>query len=126
MQATLEHINFNVSDPKRTADLICTIFGWKIRWEGPSDAGGYTCHVGNDQNYLAIDSEGTPRPSGIPRYAVRAGLNHIGVVVDDLDATEARVRAAGYAPHHHADYEPGRRFYFRDHDEVEYEVVSYP
>ena len=33
-------------------------------------------------------------------------------------------RAAGFEPHSHADYEPGRRFYFRDHDSIEWEVVS--
>jgi predicted enzyme related to lactoylglutathione lyase len=53
------------------------------------------------------------------------GLNHIGVVVADLEATEARVKAAGYVPENHADYEPGRRFYFHDHNGVEIEVVSY-
>jgi catechol 2,3-dioxygenase-like lactoylglutathione lyase family enzyme len=52
-------------------------------------------------------------------------LNHVGVVVEDLDATEAKVRAAGFAPHSHADYEPGRRFYFHDRDGIEFEVVSY-
>jgi len=52
-------------------------------------------------------------------------LNHIGVQVDDLDATEARVIAAGLLPFSHADYEPGRRFYFLDPDGIEYEVVSY-
>ena len=32
---------------------------------------------------------------------------------------------AGFKPINHADYEPGRRFYFHDHDGIEYEVVSY-
>ena len=51
--------------------------------------------------------------------------NHVGVLVRDLDATEIKVRAAGYHPYAHADYEPGRRFYFRDKGGVEFEVVSY-
>ena len=58
-------------------------------------------------------------------YDTAGGLNHLAVVVEDLDATEARVRAEGIETHSHADYEPGRRFYFRDGDGVEYEVVSY-
>ncbi|GAA6200903.1 hypothetical protein NBRC116599_21280 [Aquicoccus sp. SU-CL01552] len=53
------------------------------------------------------------------------GLNHVGVVVEDLDATEARVKAAGFVPHNYGDYEPGRRFYFRDSDGIEFEVVHY-
>ena len=54
------------------------------------------------------------------------GLNHLGVVVvEELDATERRVRAAGFETYSHADYEPGRGFYFRDEDGLEFEVVSY-
>ncbi len=58
-------------------------------------------------------------------FAKGRPLNHIGVVVDELDATEARVIAAGLRPFGHADYEPGRRFYFLDPDGIEFEVVSY-
>ena len=47
------------------------------------------------------------------------------IQVDDLDAVEQRVIAAGLAPFSHGDYEPGRRFYFFDPDGIEYEVVSY-
>ena len=52
-------------------------------------------------------------------------LNHLGVEVDDLDSVEARVAAEGMTPFNHADYAPGRRFYFFDPDGIEYEVVSY-
>ena len=51
--------------------------------------------------------------------------NHVGVCVRDISATETKVRAAGYEPYAHADYAPGRRFYFRDRGGVEIEVVSY-
>jgi predicted enzyme related to lactoylglutathione lyase len=47
------------------------------------------------------------------------------VVVDDLEAAENRVREEGYQPFNHGAYEPGRRFYFLDTDEVEFEVISY-
>ena len=52
-------------------------------------------------------------------------MNHVGIVVQDLDATEEKVIAAGLKPFSHMDYDPGRRFYFLDEDQVEYEVVSY-
>jgi predicted enzyme related to lactoylglutathione lyase len=51
--------------------------------------------------------------------------NHVGVCVSNLSATETKIRAAGYQPYSHADYFPGRRFYFRDKGGVEFEVVSY-
>ena len=58
-------------------------------------------------------------------FEMVGGLNHIGIVVDDLGAMEERVIAAGLKPHSHQDYEPGRRFYFHDRDRIEYEIVSY-
>jgi hypothetical protein len=35
------------------------------------------------------------------------------------------VTSEGFAPKNHADYEPGRRFYFDGPDGVEFEVNSY-
>jgi len=124
-KAILEHINITVIDPKKTADMLCRIFGWHIRWEGPSLNNGYTVHVGNAQSYLALYSPVTIETSGQPRFEKRGGLNHIAIVVADLDALETKIKTEGYTPRHHADYEPGRRFYFFDDDGVEYEVVSY-
>ncbi len=123
--AALEHVNLTVSDPDATAKWLCEVFGWKIRWQGPALAGGRTIHVGTDDDYLAIYAPASPAAGGPSSYDVVGGLNHVGVVVDDLDAAEARVRAAGFTPHNHADYEPGRRFYFDDADGIEFEVVSY-
>ena len=45
--------------------------------------------------------------------------------LDDLDAVAKKVTDYGFKTTNHGDYEPGRRFYFHDHDNVEYEVVSY-
>jgi catechol 2,3-dioxygenase-like lactoylglutathione lyase family enzyme len=122
--AGLEHVNITSMKAKRTAEMMCSVFGWQVRWQGPSSLGGETIHVGTDNAYVAIyappNSEGA---SGERRAKGR--LNHIGVVVSDLDATEQKVRKAGYKPYAHADYEPGRRFYFRDDDGIEFEVVSY-
>jgi catechol 2,3-dioxygenase-like lactoylglutathione lyase family enzyme len=120
----IEHVNVTVADPERTSALMQALFDWHIRWQGPAQNGGYTIHVGTNEHYVALYATGNPTlaaevfPKGRP-------LNHIGVEVDDLDATEARVVAAGLKPFSHADYEPGRRFYFLDPDGIEYEVVSY-
>jgi len=125
MTATLEHTNLTVSDPKATAAWMCDLFGWHIRWQGAAKDDGYTVHVGGQDSYLAIYAPAKPPRSGPSTYATVGGLNHVGVVVDDLDATEARVKAAGFQTCNHADYEPGKRFYFDDNDGIEYEVVSY-
>jgi catechol 2,3-dioxygenase-like lactoylglutathione lyase family enzyme len=121
---SIEHVNITVSDPDRTATLMQALFGWCIRWRGPALNNGQTIHVGAEGHYLALytQPEATYSAAG---FVKGAPLNHIGIVVDDLDEVEARVRAAGLTPFNHADYEPGRRFYFLDHDQIEYELVSY-
>ncbi len=123
--ARLEHVNITVSDPKRAAALMDTLFGWKIRWEGEAIHGGYTVHVGDEDDYLAFYTPPKPTEASGISYDMRGGLNHVALVVDDLDAIEARVLNAGLKTTSHGDYEPGRRFYFHDHDEIEYEIVSY-
>lgn len=126
MTATLEHVNFTVTDPAATVAMLGRVFGWRIRWQGAAKGGGQTIHLGEDATYLALyRAPQAPQPAPRESYTTCGGLNHIGVVVDDLDAAEARVRAEGLVPHSHADYEPGRRFYFHDGDGIEYEVVAY-
>lgn len=125
-QARLEHANITVTDPKATADELCALFDWHIRWEGAAISGGHSVHVGDAGSYLAVYAPpGESKAASTSSYRTIGGLNHVGVVVGNLDATEARVRGAGYTPHNHADYEPGRRFYFDFRDGIEIEVVSY-
>jgi len=120
----LEHVNISVTDPQRSADLMRDLFGWDIRWEGEAMLGGYTIHIGNEFDYLAIYTNPDIAEAD-PAFRKGEPLNHIGVVVDDLDAVEAKVIAAGFEPFSHADYDPGRRFYFFDWNGIEFEVVSY-
>ena len=126
--AQLEHVNITVSDPQKTAAMLSDLFGWHTRWEGAAINGGFTVHVGSDDTYIALytgpggAAHQTPADNS---YLQKAGFNHVGIIVDDLDALEAKVKAKGFTSHSHADYEPGRRFYFIDGDGVEYEVISY-
>lgn len=120
----IEHVNVNVTDPERTAKLMQALFGWQVRWRGPALGGGFTIHIGSDDQYLALHA-GRDAKYTAQDFAKGQPLNHIGVAVDDLDAAEARVAAAGLTPFAHGDYAPGRRFYFLDPDGIEYEVVSY-
>lgn len=120
----IEHVNLTVSDPDRTATLLSAIFGWHERWRGPARDGGRTIHLGSDRGYVALYT-GPDGQHADARYPKGEPLNHLGIQVDDLDAVEARVLAAGLPSFNHGDYEPGRRFYFLDRDGIEYEVVSY-
>lgn len=126
MPARLEHVNYTVRDARKTAAWLSDLFGWHIRWEGPGlNGAGYSIHVGTRDQYVAIyqPQEASQNPRN--NYTTSGGLNHIAVVVDDIDAMAARVREAGFTPGEQFDYEPGRRFYFHDSDGIEYEVVSY-
>lgn len=142
--ATLEHINLTVSDPEQTAQLLCTLFDWQIRWAGEAKDGGYTVHVGqpfedpspissslpsnrqaNVSSYIALYTSRRPsRPAKLTHHSI-GHINHLAVTVEDLDETEKRILAAGFTTTNHADYAPGRRFYFYLPDEIEVEVVSY-
>ena len=120
-QGRIEHVNLTVSDIERSAALFEKLLGWRRRWRGEAMNGGETIHVGDARAYLALYTDRQPHA----RFAKGAPLNHVGVVVDDLDAAERIVLDAGLETFNHADYEPGRRFYFFDWDGIEFEVVSY-
>ena len=118
----IEHVNLTVSDIERSARFFENLLGWHWRWRGQAMAGaGETIHVGEESTYLALYTDRrdhSGQRKGRP-------LNHVGLLVDDLDAAEKVVREAGLEPWGHDDYEPGRRFYFFDWDNIEFEVVSY-
>ncbi len=117
----IEHVNITVSDPERSATLFAELLGWEERWSGPAQNGGRTIHIGEEDTYLAIYTNG----KAIERYQKGAPLNHVGLTVDDLEGAEKVVLAHNLAPFGHEDYDPGRRFYFFDWDGIEFEVVSY-
>jgi hypothetical protein len=123
--ARLEHVNVTVADPDGTAQVLCNLFDWKVRWAGPGMGTGRAVHVGDGASYVALFSYGNPQPSGQINDRTLGAMNHIGVVVDDIAATEKRVVKAGFVPVNHADYDPGKRFYFVEANGVEIEVVSY-
>lgn len=118
----LEHVNITVSDIERSAALLERLMGWHIRWRGPSQLGGETIHVGSARDYIAVYTKGAPVAG---RFGKGVPLNHVGLVVDDLAAAEAVVTDVGLVPFNHADYAPGRRFYFFDWDGIEFEILSY-
>jgi catechol 2,3-dioxygenase-like lactoylglutathione lyase family enzyme len=123
--ARLEHVNVTVADPDAAAQTLCALFDWKVRWAGPGMETGRTVHVGDNSSYLALFTFGTPEKGRQESYRTIGGLNHIAVVVDDLQRTMERVKAAGFVPGDVHDYEPGKRFYFVEANGIEIEVVSY-
>ena len=112
--ARIEHVNLTVSNLDRSIDLFEKLCGWHVRVRDRHSVRGQFAHVGGEDTYLALWSDGADysgQQKGKP-------MNHVGLLVDDLDAAERVVTEAGLCPFGHDDYEPGRRFYFFDRDGV--------
>ena len=107
MKIGLEHVNFTTRDPQAAAEWLGRVFGCRIRWQGSAMETGFTIHVEDDDRYLALYRPPFDLNDAETRYRRVNGLNHIGIVVDDLDAIETRVRAEGFETYSHDDYEPG-------------------
>ena len=122
----LEHVNLTVTDLDASVAFYRELLDLRVRWEGHAigEKGKVrACHVGNDRVYLALFE--TEAPDRATSHYGRAGLNHFGFVVDDLDETRRRVTALGAQLHFEAEYEPGRRIYLFDPDGIEIELVQY-
>lgn len=124
MQSKLEHINVTVRDSDATASILSHIFDWKIRWAGAAKDNGRTIHLGGEDTYLALYSHGDKHLADTTHKTI-THLNHIGILVDDLDKTEQKIKERGFVTYNHGDYVSGKRFYFDLEDGVEIEVVSY-
>ena len=77
--AALEHINITSMDAERTADALCSMFGWRVRWQGPSAIGGESIHVGTDDAYVAIYSppEGQRTPGRAAAAMTRGAVDSV-------------------------------------------------
>jgi hypothetical protein len=113
-----------VNEPDELAALLCRIFDWNIRWAGASKDNGYTVHVGSESSYLALYTHKDIQ-SQEQSHITLNHLNHIGIVVDDLDKIKKRIISEGFTTFNYGDYEPGRRFYFMINEDIEVEVISY-
>lgn len=121
----IEHLNISVSNPDKTAQLLCNLFDWKIRWSGESMDDGYTVHVGSSDSYLALYSNKHMSPKQQYSHNAVNNLNHIGVVVDDLISYETKARSLVLKPNNHRDYGHCNSFYVVDESDLEIEIICY-
>lgn len=125
-EAYLEHTNITVSEPDALASILCQIFDWEIRWSGEAMNQGFTIHVGGKDSYLAIYTNADVKLSSKNDVQTIRNLNHLGIVVDNLEQAEQRVIAQGYTPFNHRQYLKGHKcFYFHTLDSIEIEVICY-
>jgi len=121
----LEHANLSVQNTDAMTRFLLAAFPeFRVRGEGTDDHGRPWRHVGNDDFYVALQT--VPENRRRTPYGNDTGLNHLGWEVDDLDALEARLGAAGFTCNMHADAHPARdRRYFYDPDGNDWEFVRY-
>ncbi|WP_428772960.1 VOC family protein [Vibrio sp.] len=126
MTTYVEHANITVSNLEQTLQFIQTALPeFKIRHQGKNDQ--RWCHIGTDSSYLAIQEQGpADKPPGqsTPYYDI--GINHIGIVVEDVSEIEQRLLKQGYRQNPQgADETFRRRIYFFDSDGIEWEFIQY-
>ena len=79
----LEHVNLTVGDLERSIRFYTELFGLRVRWQGTTSSGTPAAHVGDDDSYLAFFEGRGASPAW--NYGA-VGYNHMGFVVEDLDA----------------------------------------
>lgn len=124
----IEHANLVVSDIAPTLDFLKAAFPeWRVRGEGGGDWYGKPrrwLHFGDDDFYVTLNDNGEGAQRDPAGHA--PGLAHIGFEVSSLDAVAARLKKAGYEPHHRGPDHPYRKnAYFFDGAGLEFEFVEY-
>ena len=119
MTMILEHANLMVSSIDDAVRFLKTAFPeFHIRGSGIFKGRPWT-HVGTDDTYIALNESDPGNATGVP-------LNHLGYVVDDVEALADRLLEAGYKEGIISPPHPYRkRRYFHDADGLEWEFVEY-
>ena len=126
----LEHLNVTLTDLDRaTRALQAIIPQWSVRGAGrwDDDAGqSYRWrHVGDDFQYIALYE--TPPGRALSASGPRSAFNHLALVVDDLDATLARLQAVGIPLDHIGGSTEHRRsaYVMIEPERLQIELVAY-
>lgn len=128
MAARIEHANLTVPDIDAAIAFLKTVEpGFEVMHDSGSASGYRWVHVGTREGYFALEEPHEPvaAPGQARRYS-DYGINHIGFVVEDVDAVAGRLLQAGYTEGYRAERHPARiRRYFEDKAGFEWELVQY-
>ena len=126
MTIRMEHANIHVRNIDDSARFLKAAFPeFEIRREGANE-GRRWMHIGTEDTYIALnESTDEPAEAWVP-YSGKPGVNHLGYEVDDVDALQQRLTAAGYKDSTYPNNHPHRkRVYFYDADGNDWEFVQY-
>lgn len=121
----LEHANITVKNIDNSIRFFQTAFPEMEVRGGDRQAARPWIHLGTDETYLALNERpGLEAPQGA--YDFTTGFNHIGFVVENVEALAERMKKAGYQRSYPKQMQQFRiRDYFLDPDGNEYEFVQY-
>lgn len=122
----VEHASINVTDLDEVIRFLTQALpDFRERGRGffrrASGRLGQWVHIGNDESYVALNDFDPELPAELGQ-----GFNHLGFVVEDVDAVASRLGALGYDKQQRNDAHPARRrLYIDDHAGNEWEFVEY-
>jgi catechol 2,3-dioxygenase-like lactoylglutathione lyase family enzyme len=120
MLSRIEHANISVSDIDKAVRFITTALPEFYIRGGDKSGRGEWIHVGTDETYISF----AHRPDTTPGQGLR--VNHIGIVVDDIDGVISRLESAGYKQNYTPEESQWRRrYYFGDDDGLQWEFIEY-
>ena len=127
MKVLLEHANIQVKDVDVIIDFLSAAFpSFYIRHDSGRDDVERWVHFGDEHTYLAINKATKPATGTWQPYCGSPGLNHLGFVVEDVQALRQRMLDAGYEETTVANDHPARkRIYFNDPEGNDWEFVQY-
>ncbi len=127
MTTRLEHANMIVRDIDATIRFLQTAFpDFTIRHDSKGADGPRWVHIGTDATYIALNEASVEPEQHWEPYTGIPGVNHLAYEVDDVDALQERLTAAGYTDSTVANNHPYRkRVYFYDPDGNDWEFVQY-
>ncbi len=128
MTARLEHANLTVPDIDAAIDFLQAVEPeYRVLHDSGEDADIRWVHFGAGGSYLALEvpHDGNADSTLNARYQ-NYGINHVGLVVDDIADAKSRLEAGGYREGHIPEIHPARiRRYFYDSAGMEWELVQY-
>lgn len=126
MTIRMEHANLHVRHFDAAVYFLQAAFpDFKVRSESERD-GLRWMHIGTNETYVALNETKLDRDAGVEPYNGKPGINHLGFEVDDIDALQERLAAAGFKDSTYPNNHPHRkRVYFNDADGNDWEFVQY-
>ncbi len=120
----LEHANITVNNIQEAIKFFQTAFPhFKIRGQGNEMR--EWVHLGDDTTYIAIN-KAINKNLNVEKNYDRAGINHIGFVVENVEEIARNLLSNGYKRDYPKEVEEFRiRDYFADADGNQYEFVQY-